>query len=89
MNDLRIFKSDSEIANMRIAGQLSGRAFTESMKHNFTKEKDLHSFLEYQFKVKGCDNWAFVPVIAGGQVCRDNRIYAITNGYANRFLECS
>ena len=90
MNDLRIFKSESEITNMRRAGQASGRAFTEAMRHNFSKEKDLHSFLEYQFKVKGCDDWAFVPVVAGGQVCINNigRL-TIAGGCANSLVECS
>ncbi|EEP76286.1 conserved hypothetical protein [Uncinocarpus reesii 1704] len=67
LSELRVFKSDAEVANMRIAGQASGRAFTEAMKHNFSTEKDLYAFLEYQFKVKGCDKPAFVPVIAGGR----------------------
>ncbi|PGH11153.1 hypothetical protein AJ80_07255 [Polytolypa hystricis UAMH7299] len=67
MNDLRAFKSDAEIQNMRKAGQASGRAFTEAMRHGFTREKDLYSFLSYQFEVKGCDTSAFVPVVAGGR----------------------
>ncbi|KAK2740500.1 hypothetical protein FQN55_008843 [Onygenales sp. PD_40] len=67
LNELRIFKSDGEISNMRKAGQASGRAFTESMRKTFTKEKDIHAFLEYQFKANGCDGPAFVPVVAGGQ----------------------
>lgn len=69
INDLRMYKSDSEILNMRIAGQASGRGFTDSMRHGWTKEKDLESFLEYRFKVHGCDTWAFVPVVAAGNVC--------------------
>lgn len=53
---------------MRRLGQASGRAFTEAMRQDFTREKDLYSFLEYQFKVNGCDTNAFVPVVAGGEV---------------------
>lgn len=68
LNELRIFKSEGEIQNMRKAGQASGRAFTEAMREGFTKEKDIHAFLEYRFKVNGCDGPAFVPVVAGGQV---------------------
>ncbi|WEW58135.1 aminopeptidase [Emydomyces testavorans] len=67
LGELRVFKSDAEIANMRKAGQAAGRAFTEAMKHNFTSEKDLYAFLEYQIKIKGCDTSAFVPVVAGGR----------------------
>lgn len=54
--------------NLRRAGQATGRAFTESMRHPFKLEKDLSAFLQYQFKVHGCDGSAFVPVVAGGRV---------------------
>ncbi|OJD28084.1 hypothetical protein ACJ73_00511 [Blastomyces percursus] len=67
LNELRIYKSEGEIQNMRKAGQASGRAFTEAMRKGFTKEKDIHAFLEYHFKMNGCDGPAFVPVVAGGQ----------------------
>ncbi|KAI9877181.1 MAG: hypothetical protein M1830_004616 [Pleopsidium flavum] len=66
INDLRVLKSQAEIANMRKAGQASGRAFTEAMRQEWTREKDLAAFLDYQFKIKGCDSSAYVPVIAGG-----------------------
>ncbi|KAL9601825.1 MAG: hypothetical protein Q9179_002743 [Wetmoreana sp. 5 TL-2023] len=67
LNDLRNIKSDAEIANMRKAGQASGRAFTEAMRQAWTTEKDLTAFLEYTFKRKGCDTSAYVPVVAGGK----------------------
>ncbi|MCJ1364494.1 hypothetical protein MMC16_003605 [Acarospora aff. strigata] len=67
INDLRVFKSQAEVANMRRAGKASGRAFTEAMRQTWTTEKDLAAFLDYQFKVKGCDCSAYVPVIAGGE----------------------
>ncbi|KAL8797849.1 MAG: hypothetical protein Q9195_000201 [Heterodermia aff. obscurata] len=67
MNDLRVVKSDAEIANMRAAGQASGRSFTEAMHHAWTREKDLAAFIEYKFKRHGCDGSAYVPVVAGGQ----------------------
>ncbi|KAJ5612797.1 hypothetical protein N7510_005991 [Penicillium lagena] len=66
LNEMRAFKSENEVVHMRRLGQASGRAFTESMRHDFDGEKDLCSFLEYQFKVNGCDTSAFVPVVAGG-----------------------
>ncbi|KAL8988378.1 MAG: hypothetical protein Q9177_002539 [Variospora cf. flavescens] len=67
LNDLRNIKSDAEIANMRKAGQASGRAFTEAMRQAWTTEKDLNAFLEYTFKRNGCDASAYVPVVAGGK----------------------
>lgn len=70
MNEMRIFKSEEEVVQMRLVGQASGRAFTDAMRQSFTKEKDLNAFLEYKFKVNGCDGPAFVPVVAGGSVSR-------------------
>ncbi|KAL8767091.1 MAG: hypothetical protein Q9209_006318 [Squamulea sp. 1 TL-2023] len=67
LNEIRNIKSDAEIANMRKAGQASGRAFTEAMKQRWTTEKDLTAFLEYKFKRNGCDTSAYVPVVAGGK----------------------
>jgi intermediate cleaving peptidase 55 len=68
INEVRAFKSDAEIANMRKAGQASGRAFTELMRQTWTREKDLCNALEYGFKARGCDGSAYVPVVAGGKV---------------------
>ncbi|KAL9608310.1 MAG: hypothetical protein Q9167_006849 [Letrouitia subvulpina] len=70
INDVRNIKSNAEIANMRRAGQASGRAFTEAMRQGWTSEKDLASFLEYGFKRHGCDASAYVPVVAGGRNAR-------------------
>lgn len=67
LHELRVFKSESEVVNMRRAGRASGRAFTESMRKPFSTEKGLSAFLQYQFKAQGCDGSAFVPVVAGGR----------------------
>ena len=55
---------------MRKAGQNSGRAFTDAMRQSWTREKDLGNYLEYEFKRRGCDASAYVPVVAGGEVAR-------------------
>lgn len=68
LNEMRAFKSENEVVQLRLLGQASGRAFTDSMRKSFETEKELSSFLEYQFKVNGCDGSAFVPVVAGGKV---------------------
>ena len=67
MNDLRVFKSEAEIANMRKAGRASGRAFTNAMRQRFSREKDLAARLDFDFKTAGCDASAYVPVVAGGR----------------------
>ncbi|KAG6001582.1 hypothetical protein E4U43_001293 [Claviceps pusilla] len=82
MNRLRVVKSAAEVANMRRAGKISGRAITEAMRRGWTKEKDLHAFLDYQFVVNGCDGPAYIPVVAGGD--RANCIhYTVNNNTLN------
>lgn len=68
IDELRVVKSDAEAAVMRKAGKMSGRAFTLAMGESFLSEKELADFLEYHFKVNGCDKAAYVPVVAGGAV---------------------
>ena len=68
VNEVRNLKSDAEISNMRKAGQASGRAYTDAMRQGWMKEKDLAAYLDYQFRMRGCDCSAYIPVVAGGQV---------------------
>jgi intermediate cleaving peptidase 55 len=67
MHALRVFKSGAEAAVMRKVGKISGRAYNEAMKREFSGEKELADFLEYEFKKGGCDASAYVPVVAGGK----------------------
>jgi intermediate cleaving peptidase 55 len=69
MHQLRVQKSDAEATVMRHAGKASGRAFNRAIAQHFSYEKDLCAFLEYEFKRRGCDGSAYVPVVAGGKVC--------------------
>lgn len=68
MHSLRVNKSEAEIANMRKAGQTSGRVFTQAMRTQLATEKELWASLDYNFKMQGLDGAAYVPVVAGGQV---------------------
>lgn len=67
IHGVRNLKSDAEIANMRKVGQASGRAYTDAMRQSWTTEKDLAAFMDYKFKMNGCDGPAYIPVVAGGQ----------------------
>ena len=67
MNEIRAIKSPAELANMRKSGQMSGRAITAAMKRKWNSEKELSAFLSYEFIRRGCDNDAYIPVIAGGR----------------------
>jgi len=69
MNKLRLNKSPAEVANMRKAGSTSGRVITESMRTQFRTEKELWASLDYGFKMQGLDGQAYIPVVAGGEVC--------------------
>ena len=73
----RAFKSKAEVANMRQAGRLSGRALTDAMRRSWTREKDLAAFLDYKFHEDGGDGIAYVPVVAGGQ--RGSLIHYVLN----------
>ncbi|EFX01520.1 metallopeptidase [Grosmannia clavigera kw1407] len=76
----RAFKSSAEIANMRRAGQLSGRALTDAMRQPWTREKDLANFLAHGFTRDGGDGIAYVPVVAGGP--RGRLIHYVLNNAA-------
>lgn len=76
-NQLRIIKSSAEVANMRHAGRVSGRAITDAMRCPWRTEKDLQAFLEHGFRQDGCDGPAYVPVVAGG--ARANMIHYVHN----------
>lgn len=80
MNNLRVIKSKAEIANMRLAGQISGRCITAAMRRPWDTEKDLQAFLDYTFTANGCEGPAYVPVVAGGS--RANMIHYVHNNAA-------
>ncbi|EJT80123.1 xaa-Pro dipeptidase [Gaeumannomyces tritici R3-111a-1] len=94
VNSLRAIKSPAEVANMRKAGQLSGRVITDAMRGrrdgssssggggggNWTLERDLALFLEHGFARAGCDGSAYVPVVAGGP--RGSLIHYVQNSAA-------
>ncbi|ERS95958.1 hypothetical protein HMPREF1624_07493 [Sporothrix schenckii ATCC 58251] len=76
----RAIKSTAEIANMRQAGRLSGRALTNAMRRPWTREKDLAAFLDYAFHQDGGDGIAYVPVVAGGP--RGRLVHYVLNNAA-------
>ncbi|CAK4031227.1 Intermediate cleaving peptidase 55 [Lecanosticta acicola] len=67
LNDLRVRKSEAELACMRKAGSVSGRVLTEAMKSTPKTEKQLWADLAYGYRSNGLDGEAYVPVIAGGR----------------------
>ncbi|CAN6594952.1 intermediate cleaving peptidase 55 [Trichomonascus vanleenenianus] len=63
----RLFKTENEIDCMRVASEISAAAFNKAYSQRFKKESDLHAFLDYEFRVGGCEMPAYLPVVAGGK----------------------
>ncbi|TPX54729.1 hypothetical protein PhCBS80983_g05807 [Powellomyces hirtus] len=65
----RLNKSPAEVAIMRQAGRITGRAFVQMMRE--TKpgvgEHDLWAVAEHSVKRQGASRLAYVPVVAGGE----------------------
>ncbi|KAJ3078597.1 hypothetical protein HDU99_000481 [Rhizoclosmatium hyalinum] len=65
----RLIKSPAEIAVLRKAGQISGRAHVDTM--SATKpgvtEAYLHSVMDHGVRRRGADALAYVPVVAAGK----------------------
>ncbi|CAG8447958.1 2185_t:CDS:10 [Scutellospora calospora] len=68
IQELRLIKSDSEIALMKKSGEIAGKAFIQTMK--FTKpglsEHDLYAKIDFECRIQGAQSLAYVPVVAGG-----------------------
>ncbi|CAG8512619.1 15894_t:CDS:10 [Cetraspora pellucida] len=68
IQELRLVKSDAEIALMRKGGEITGKAFIQTMK--FTKsglsEHDLYAKIDFECRIRGAQFLAYVPVVAGG-----------------------
>jgi intermediate cleaving peptidase 55 len=73
---LRVVKSAGEVACMREAGRMSGRAFTAAMRQSWGTERALHAFMDYNFKVNGCEEEAYEPVVASDKV-RSQKFFSI------------
>lgn len=80
LNALRVVKSPAEVANMRRAGRVSGRALTDAMRKSWSREKDLAAHLDHAFTADGLSGPAYVPVVAGGP--RANMIHYVLNNAA-------
>ncbi|TPX18848.1 uncharacterized protein E0L32_011463 [Thyridium curvatum] len=78
----RAIKSEAEVANMRRAGRLSGRALTDAMRRPWASERQLAAFLDNEYALSGLDGQAYVPVVAGGP--RGRMIHYVQNNAALR-----
>lgn len=67
MNEMRVTKSEAELACMRRAGSVSGAVLTEAMRSTPRSEKQLWADLNYGYRSNGLDGEAYVPVVGGGR----------------------
>ena len=68
LNELRVIKSEDEIALLRRVGQATGRSFQDAMRHGVWKsEQELMAFLQWRHVSNGCEGNAYVPIVAGGK----------------------
>lgn len=62
----RLVKSESEIDVMRTACEISSVVYNKAYGTHFDTEAQLMAFLDYEFRMNGCDESAYLPVVAGG-----------------------
>jgi intermediate cleaving peptidase 55 len=63
---LRVVKSTAEIAAMRYAGQVAGRAHTDVMQHRWKSEKQTAVAFKMAVLNSKCEDESYIPVVAGG-----------------------
>ncbi|CAO3574631.1 unnamed protein product [Mortierella alpina] len=68
IQELRVVKSEDEIKIMRQAGEISGKAFIETMKFTDPSrlEHQIYAKFDYECRMRGSQMMAYVPVVAGG-----------------------
>lgn len=67
IEQFRVNKSEEEIDAMRQASEISASAYNKAYGERFASEKALHAYLDYEFKLGGCEMPAYLPVVAGGK----------------------
>ncbi|KAI8601280.1 peptidase M24 [Dissophora ornata] len=68
VQELRVIKSEAEIKIMRHAGEISGKAFIETMKFTNPQrlEHQVYAKFDFECRMRGSQMMAYVPVVAGG-----------------------
>ncbi|KAG0373371.1 hypothetical protein BGX24_011799 [Mortierella sp. AD032] len=68
IQEMRVIKSEAEVKIMRQAGEISGKAFIETMKFTNPKrlEHQVYARFDYECRMRGSQMMAYVPVVAGG-----------------------
>lgn len=69
IHQLRVIKSDEELNLIRTSIQITEIAYQKMMDNlkDFTNERDIELFLEFEMKRNGASGFAFDPIIASGK----------------------
>jgi Xaa-Pro aminopeptidase len=69
VHEMRLFKSDAEIAWMRRAIAIAAEAHREAMRETRPdmRENEIEALVEYTFRRRGASGWAYPSIIAGGE----------------------
>ena len=93
--EMRLIKSESEIAQMKFASDVSSLAHIAAMKHgggNNAKENQLQSLIEGFFRYAGTSGWSYPSIVGSGEnatilhykqnedYCRDGDVVLIDAG---------
>ncbi|KAF9973728.1 hypothetical protein BGZ73_002997 [Actinomortierella ambigua] len=68
VQELRLIKSEAEVKLMRESGEISAKAFIETMKFTNSKrsEHQVYAKFDFECRMRGSQMLAYVPVVAGG-----------------------
>ncbi|KAF9434834.1 hypothetical protein BGZ76_007344 [Entomortierella beljakovae] len=68
IQEKRVIKSKAEIKVMRESGEISGKAFIETMKFTNPQryEQQIYAKFDFECRMRGSQMMAYVPVVAGG-----------------------
>ncbi|KAJ3087032.1 hypothetical protein HK102_011941, partial [Quaeritorhiza haematococci] len=69
LQELRLQKSEAEVALMRTCGRLTGQSFSTVMQNTRpgVTEHFLHALIDFEVRRRGAQSLAYVPVVAGGK----------------------
>ncbi len=69
VHEMRLFKSDAELAWMRRAVAIAAEAHQEAMRavRPGVGEHEIEALLEYVFRSRGAAGWAYPSIVAGGE----------------------
>lgn len=63
---MRMVKTEAEIDCLRTAAEMSSAAFNSAYGIPFRTEHHLHAYLDYHFRIQGCETPGYLAVVAGG-----------------------